>query len=259
MAEASEQAESDIAAPRDLDGVEESPYLLHSRIDIAAVLRDVVRTRELVSVHFGSSQDTLLTPLLCIEPGAEEVVFDCSGSERVNRALLLASKLLFVASHGEVKIRFTTGPARQGRHDGADAFCVRMPQSMLRLQRREFYRVLAPVARPVRCAVPLVQGGQTRHIETRLHDISQGGVALIAQPGDLPNEIGAVYERCRIVLPDASNVMVTLQTRNLSMLTLLNGRSAVRIGCQFVRPDMPALALIHRYMMRLESEKKART
>jgi hypothetical protein len=41
-------------------------------------------------------------------------------------------------------------------------------------------------------------------------------------------------------------------------MTLLNGKQMMRVGCQFVRPSMSALALIQRYMMRLERDKKSR-
>jgi c-di-GMP-binding flagellar brake protein YcgR len=237
---------------------DESPFLLHARVDIAAVLRDIVRTRGLASVHFGAAQETLLTPLLRVEPAAGEIVFDRSGSDRLNQLLLRASRLLFVSSHDKVKVRFSTGPARVAQHEGYDAFAVRMPESMLRLQRREFYRVLTPVAKPVRCVIPVDTGKGVRNIETRLHDISQGGIAVIAQPADLPAEIGACYPNCRIVLPEAGNVVVTLRIVNMSAMTLLNGKQMLRAGCQFVRPSMSALALIQRYMMRLERDKKSR-
>jgi c-di-GMP-binding flagellar brake protein YcgR len=237
---------------------DESPFLLHARVDIAAVLRDIVRTRGLASVHFGAGQESLLTPLLRVDPAAGEIVFDRSGSDRLNQLLLRASKLLFLSSHDKVKVRFSTGPAHVTRHEGHDAFAVRMPDSMLRLQRREFYRVLTPVAKPVRCVIPLDTQKGVRNVETRLHDISQGGIAVVAQPADLPAEIGVCYPNCRIVLPEAGNVVVTLRIANMNAMTLLNGKQMLRVGCQFVRPSMPALALIQRYMMRLERDKKAR-
>src|SRR5688572_25171512 len=113
MADPTAGSESSTAA----EAGDESPYLLHARIDIAAVLRDIARTRGLASVHFGG-QETLLTPLLVVDPSAGEIVFDRSGSERLNQALLRASKLLFVSSHDKVKVRFSTGPARLVQHEG---------------------------------------------------------------------------------------------------------------------------------------------
>lgn len=252
MSEARAEAEASDGSAGD-----ESPYILHSRIEIAAVLRDIVRARGLASVHCGGP-DTLLTPFLCVDAAAGELVFDCSGSERLNEALLRASKLLFLSTHDKVKIRFTTGPAWVVRYEGRAAFAVRMPDAMLRLQRREFYRVLVPVAHPVRCVIPVPNGSGVVEVHTRLHDISQGGVAIIAQPGELPTEIGAVYSNCRIVLPEAGNLLVALQVANMHTVTLLNGKQNMRIGCRFVQPGVAALALVQRYMMKLERARKAR-
>lgn len=239
------------------DVLDESHYVLRTRIDIVAVLRDIVRTRGLVTVHFGGA-DTLLTPLLAIDTAAGELMFDCSGAERLNQGILRAAKLLFFGSHDKVKVRFVSGPARLIDYAGAKAFAVLLPDALLRLQRREFYRVLAPVARPVRCIVPVETAAGSSKVEARLHDISQGGVALITQPGELSATLGARYDNCRIVLPEVGNVVATLEMRNLMTMTLLNGRQAVRLGCRFVRPSMSALALVHRYMTRLERERKSR-
>lgn len=258
MTQPSADSNDEPDASGDLVAGDESPYLLHTRVEIAAVLRDLLRTRGLASVHFAGGQDTLLTPLLSVDPAADEVVFDASGSERLNQALMRASKLLFVSSHHKVKIRFTTGPAQVVQHEGRKAFAVRMPDSMLRLQRREFYRALAPVARPVRCVIPVDAGKGPRNVETRLHDISQGGVAVVTQPGELPPEIGRIFDDCRIVLPEAGNVVVSLRIANTLTMTLLNGKQMLRVGCQFVRPSTSALALVQRYMMRLERDRKLR-
>jgi flagellar brake protein len=237
---------------------DESQYLLHARIDIAAVLRDIVRARALASVHFGSADEALLTPLLAVDPAAGEILFDCSGSANLNRGILRAIKLLFYSAHDKVKVRFSTGPARLTEHEGRQAFAVQFPASMLRLQRREYYRMLAPVANPVRCVVPVDEQDGVRYAETRVHDISHGGVALIANPGELPAKAGARYLNCRIVLPQSGNVVVTLETVYMLDMMLLNGKSVVRAGCQFIRPSLSALSLVQRYMMKLERENKAR-
>lgn len=237
---------------------DESPYLLHARMDIVAVLRDVARMRALVTVHFGSGQEALLTPLLGVDTDAGELLFDCSGSEAMNRAVLQARKLLYYGLHDKVRIRFSTGPARQMQWQGRDSFAVQLPESMLRLQRRELYRVPAPVTRPIRCVIPIEEKDRTRHVETRLHDISQGGVALIAQPNDLAIEPGMSFPNCRIVLPDAGNAVVMLEIVYAKEEKLLNDKTVLRIGCKYVRPSMSALAMIQKQMMRLEREQKAK-
>lgn len=246
---------SPATAPPDED---ESPYLLHARMDIVSVLRDVARGRSLVTVHYGSSHEALLTPLLGVDTAAGQFFFDCSGSEPMNQAVLGARKLLYYGLHDKIRIRFNTGPARIVDWQNRRSFAVKLPDALLRLQRRELYRVPAPVTRPVRCVIPIEDDGRVRHVETRLHDISQGGVALVAQPGDIDIAPGMSFPNCRIVLPDAGNAVVMLQVVHVREEKLLNDKIVLRIGCKYVRPSMAALALVQKQMMKLERELKAR-
>jgi len=238
---------------------ENAAFLLHSRIDIIAVLRDIARSRTLVHVHLGSGYDSMLTPLLGVDTAAGEILIDASGSPKLNRNLLQAQRLLFYTSLDKVQIRFTTAAARRVEHEGREAFSVRLPETMLRLQRRECYRVIAPVTRPIQCFVPLEQPHGVRYVETRVHDISQGGVALIVRRDDLPAEAGKRYPNCRLVLPDSGAAVVTLETVFACDVELLNEQTLGRVGCKYVRPSMPALSLIQRHMMKLEREQTRRS
>jgi c-di-GMP-binding flagellar brake protein YcgR len=237
---------------------DETQFILDSPYEIAHVLRDLVRSRALATVHSSKGRETLLTPLLAVDVGAGEIIFDLSASESINRTVLEARKLLFVSAQDKVKIRFTTSPARTVTHEGRVAFAVPIPREMLRLQRREYYRLLVPVANPVKCVIPVDDAGSYHYVETRLHDISHGGVALIAQQGSIDLSVGGCYSNCRIALPDTGNVVVTLEVRFRKETTLLNGKSVVRAGCQFVRPSRPALAIVQRYMMNLERARRTR-
>lgn len=228
-----------------LDPLREEPQALHHKT-----------TNETPASHARPEQP--LRSTLLQNAAAGEIVFDCSGSESLNRGLLAGRKLLFFTSHDKVKVRFSTGPAQRIEKSGRPAFCVQFPDSMLRLQRREFYRVLAPIARPVRCVLPIDEEDSVRNVEARLRDISQGGVAIIVNPGDLPADLHTRIPNCKIALPDVGNVMVALETVYMVEMTLLNAKTVMRVGCQFVRPSMAALALVQRYMMKLERDKRAR-
>ena len=237
---------------------DETRFILGSRVEITYVLRDLVRMRALASIHFSGAQDMLLTPLLAVDTANSEIVFDCSGSEEINQGVLRASKLLFSSSQDKVKIRFSTPGARRVTKDGRDAFAAPIPEAMLRLQRRDYFRALAPLARPVKCIFAVDTQDGRRDVETRLHDISEGGVAVVTQPGEIAAQIGARYSHCRITLPETGNVVATLEVRSILDMPLLNGKSAQRLGCQFVRPSVAASSLIQRYLMKLERERAGR-
>lgn len=254
------EAITDRVAPTDAANAEtdESSFTLHSRLEIAHILRDLVRTGALTTVHFGDSRETLLTALLAADSTTDEITFDCSGSAPLNEKLLKAGTLQFQSSQDKIKIRFSTPPARMVQTDGRNAFAVPFPQSLLRLQRREFYRALTPVTRAAKCIIPVANDGRDGYVETRLYDIGLGGVALIGQPGEIATDKGVVYANCRIVLPEVGNVVATLEICNKLDMTLLNGKSMLRVGCKFVNPSMAALSLVQRYIMVLERERRAK-
>jgi c-di-GMP-binding flagellar brake protein YcgR len=237
---------------------QEAAFLLHARADIVAVLRDIEQTRTLVHVHFGAGHDSLLTALIALDTAAGEFLIDCSGSPKLNRRLLQAHRLLFYTALAKVQIRFTSASARRVEHEGREAFAVRLPETMLRLQRRECYRLLAPVTRPIRCIVPVTRQQGVRYVETRVHDISQGGVSIVAPREDIPAEPGHRYPNCRLVLPDTGSAVVTLETVFECELPR-DDRALGRIGCRYVSPSMPALATIQRHMMKLEREQMRRS
>jgi hypothetical protein len=60
------------------------------------------------------------------------------------------------------------------------------------------------------------------------------------------------------VLPDAGNAVVMLEVVHVKEEKLLNDKTALKIGCKYVRPSMAALALVQKQMMRLERELKAK-
>ena len=250
-------ADHAFAISADDAGADDSAYVLKSRAEIIHVLRDLIRTRALTTAHL-SGQGSLVTQLLAIDDSAAELVFDGSGNAALNQSILRAAKLLFVSAQDKVKIRFSTGAARAVVWRSDEVFAVPIPDELLRLQRREFYRVLAPVSRGVQCVVPVGIDGKIKYVETRVYDVGLGGVALIAQPGQLSAQPGTQYENCRIALADAGNVTVTLEVRSSLEMKLANGKAALRIGCQFVRPSASTSSLIQRFTMRMERDRLRR-
>ncbi len=74
----------------------------------------------------------------------------------------------------------------------------------------------------------------------------------------LGHPIGAKYLDCRIDLPDIGTVTTTLQVRNSLDLTLLNNKANRRLGCAFVDISRANLAMVQRYITKLERERNAR-
>ena len=143
-------------------------------------------------------------------------------------------------------------------YENLPAFLIDLPTSVIRLQRREFYRVPTPLTAPVSCIVPYTKEGVTTDIATTLHNISGGGISIVDEKKLLGTAIGLTYDNCKIDLPGSGVITVSLQVRNVLELTLTNGKSINRLGCEFIRPSNGTLAVVQKYITKIEREQNAK-
>lgn len=230
-------------------------YLVRQPQEIVRILRGLLQRRELVSAFFNAGEDLLLTAVLEVDPDNNTLVLDYGGNEALNQRLLEAERVIYVTALDRVKVQFVGPAPRLCIHAGRPAFRTVIPQEVMQLQRREFYRLQTPIANPLLCRVPLPEQ-QWRDMV--LLDISAGGIAMqveLADAGSL--DIGAALYGCHIGLPGGAPLEVTLQVRNRYEITLRNGRQALRVGCQFVSLHPALQATIQRYIVRLQRERIA--
>jgi len=129
-----------------------------------------------------------------------------------------------------------------------------MPRELLRLQRREYYRLVTSVVNPVKCMINSDKG----MMETLVVDISIGGVGILAYQDSGELAAGETYHGCRITLPGSGEFALSLAVCTTFEITLKNGRHTHRAGCQFI--DLPASVEteIQRYIIRVDRERRAR-
>jgi c-di-GMP-binding flagellar brake protein YcgR len=231
-------------------------YVLHDQGEITCVLRSLVQGANLITAYFNEGSDYLLTALLAVDD--DRIVLDYGGSAEINRRALAAPRLILIATHDRVKIQFALSSLQDVSFGGRPAFAATLPERLLRLQRREYYRLVAPLIQPLKCALTLVgENGARRIAEAEVVDISGGGLAL-TPPQGLEFVVGQAFESCRLELPGFGAVDCEIEVRNVFQVTLRNGARTRRYGCQFVdlRPAMQAR--IERYIMKIERERRMR-
>ena len=158
-------------------------YLLHAKKEIVFILRAMCDKGVLITVYFNQGNDFLLTTLLAVSADGGSMLLDPGSNAEMNRKALESDKLIFTAMHDKVKIQFTVKHLASTEFKGREAFRAAVPGELLRLQRREFYRLTTPVANPLRCVIPLrLADGSRTTIETTVVDISGGGLAVITPP-----------------------------------------------------------------------------
>lgn len=236
-----------------------SKYLLHSKKEIVFILRAMRDKGSLITVYFNQGNDFFLTTLLSVSADSNAMLLDPGSNAEMNGKALASEKLIFIATHEKVKIQFTARRLTRTEFEGREAFRAAIPDELLRLQRREFYRLTAPIAHPLRCSIPVkLADGTQSIIESTVVDISGGGLGVLVPPEGVEFETDHLFENCRLELPEVGTVLATLRVRNVFEFTLRSGVKSKRSGCEFV--DLPGhmLTLIQRYIIRVERERKAR-
>jgi c-di-GMP-binding flagellar brake protein YcgR len=241
---------NDIAIPVP-PGTDFENCLVHSHVEILGLLRDIANKRALLTIHFNEGAEFIVTSLLAVNPDFEEVVIDCGADRRANAHLLEASRLTVVTFLDHIKIQFVTGRAQETTYQGHPAFRIRVPESMLRLQRRNYYRVKVPLGRPVLCRVPRADH-PGRHLDLKVLDISVGGIALLTVPETFDREVGQLVEECRVTLPEHGDFHVSLEVRNSEMLAEGPKQNLKRLGCQFIALPGTVTGQIQRYILQIE-------
>jgi flagellar brake protein len=237
-----------------------SPYQVHSRREIIGLLRALHERNQLVSMQ-ADGADSVVTSVLEVDEDARLVVIDRAPSNLVNQRLLDSDNVSFETLLDNIRIMFFADKVGECLYDERPALYIKIPDSVVRLQRREHYRVPTPVASPLRCTIsvpPDADGNGGGTVVVTLKDISGGGIGVVDEKKLLDNTIGRVYKNCRIDLPGSGTVVATLQVCNSHDLQLSNGKAIRKIGCMFVDLPAPMTASVQRYITRLERERNAK-
>lgn len=237
-----------------------SRYLLYSRSEIIFVLRAVIRKGALLTVHFDSGKHSFLTALLAISEDGQWIYLDPGSDEEINKRALEASKLILTTMLDKVKVQFSLSGLMPSSEGQRQVFAGRMPETLLRLQRREYYRLTTPISNPLRCLMTVTRdGGEKEKLEALVVDISGGGIGF-----QVPTALASLFEPGReiadakINLPDEGLIVTALCVRNAYNVTGKSGQAYLRVGCEFVNLPGTRLTMIQRYITRVERERKAR-
>jgi c-di-GMP-binding flagellar brake protein YcgR len=231
-------------------------YTLHSRADILFQLRTLHKRKLLVNLDLLGSRQIVVTSLLAVNEANNTIILDCAQGDALNQELMSGKGAEFVAQLDGVSISFATGPVALCTYDKLPALRIAIPKSLVRLQRREHFRVAMPIANPVRCIVPSLSADDRDPITTHIVDIGCGGVALAETSGRLGTETGRILPDCRLLLPENVTLVTSLEVRNSAQIRLHNGAFQTRLGCKFVELPNDMAATLQRFVMDIERARR---
>jgi c-di-GMP-binding flagellar brake protein YcgR len=221
--------------------------------EIVYILRAVMKKAELVSVFYNRGESFILTYIIDVDPDKGLVFLDLGANEKSNEKILNSEKIIVVTTHDKVKVQFVTNRIEKVRLDGREVFRIELPKSVLKLQRREYYRVTTPIFKPLKCIVLM---GDGRKIEMAIEDISIGGVGVVLPPADAVVEPGMIFNGCSLILPEIGNIVAAMEIRNVFEVTLRNDLKTKRAGCQFINLSPNMQSMIQRYIIKVQRERR---
>lgn len=232
------------------DTTDKDKYLLKSQHEIILSLVELSKKPDLITVYFNSGKESIITTVIDVLQERELVLLECGRDTEKNRQLLAAGSANCLSKHNDIEIRFQLSELRSARYQGQIVLAAPIPESLMRLQRREFFRVHTPISAPINCRL-ISKGG--KKLVLPLADISIGGLCLIDIEEQFKGESGDTLEGVTLSFPEHAEEMdLDLEVRSIFTQGKAGGQKVRRIGCAYLELPPDKAGFIQRYISRLQ-------
>ena len=251
----------DISVPVfEIDQIETyGQYLLGSRLEILLNLRALEKQHTTFTLYLDEGANFFLSAIVTVDEENGLIFLDASSQNQINSLAAKAKQVTLSAALDRVKIQMRLSALTSAQIEGRPAFSTPIPSQMLRLQRREFFRLETPQVHPLRCKLATQHEATLAVFDFPVFDISGGGLSLIGKIDFAEKfSLGELFKDCRLEIPGESILSVNLRIQEILKIELPNGEHQLRLGCEFINLPGTRLTLIERYITRLERERKAR-
>ncbi|HLT43387.1 MAG TPA: flagellar brake protein [Luteimonas sp.] len=243
-----------------LDDEEHSQFSLRDPREIAPVLRGLMEARSLISTRLVPGGHACPTALLEVRDDGS-LVLDGNRDEAMNLLMASASRMVCTAQLDLVPVRFRLSTPVRIMHEDYVAFVAPWPGSLLRLQRRENYRLSLSVspAATVHVGEGVGVGRAPAASCLRVLDISGGGVALA-----VPDAAVSMFQPnmrlppCLLRLDDAEPLPVAIEVAYAARHEVRGNVAWWRAGCRFVNLPAAIEQQVMQFIFRTERHRNAR-
>lgn len=215
-----------------------SEYVVDTRVGIEQVLQAIIRAGS--AAYVTSRSITTRTSIRLLEiDGYGRLLFVPLSALPLGLPLEQAENVLFTTDHDGVPIEFTCQHPARVRAGDRDGYAVRLPEYIIRLQRRNAYRLPAPA---IECRLE-PEESHADPFTPNVLDVSGGGLDL-EMPADGPTLGENASYTCSLFLPALGHVWARLK-----VVSIFKTATGLRYGCQFVNLSAPAELLLQRYIL----------
>lgn len=231
-------------------------FQIRNKKEIRHLLRTIADKRFMLTAHIDGGPLTFVTAVLDLTADGEGVILDTSSDEKIMERVERAEKLVCAGRLDGVKVQFTAESPEGFPYDGFEVLRCDLPEMMLRLQRRESFRLPVPMSSPVGCKLLLRdEDGRAAPVQVRVLDLSTEGIGLLILDESCPVESGQLIDS-ELTIPDLGVVQVPMRLRNVFKLDNRGNSSNLRAGFQLIDPPPRLVSAIQRYIFRVERERR---
>jgi len=234
---------------------DENEYLIGNPKEVVSILQSIAQRKSRVALYYNEGISMVLTLILAADENG--VWIDAASNPQDNRLIERSKRIIVVSSHNQAKVQFVASDVMLGTYEDVPAFSMALPVKLLRLQRRDYYRLVTAETGALNCIIHPV-ADQAIQQEVTVMDISIGGVALVCEQTGVELRPGMVYEHCQIELPEVGTLEATIEVKNAFEITDRSGKVKRRAGCVFVNPDGKTTMLLQRYVAHVQQHLASR-
>lgn len=188
---------------------DQEQYLKRGTLAVLGVMKDLLRLQTPLLVRFARGQ--FISRMLAADE--DRLLFDLGSNNLDNEYALTSDDLSITAETYGAKVEFSLASLERVEFEGLPAFSAPLPELLWQIQRREFFRVCAPMEPQFWCHTVWPDGRKTR---LRLQDLSLGGLGVLVDeplPDGLQN--GDSFNQFRVELGEYGIFEVPVKLLNI--------------------------------------------
>lgn len=227
-------------------------FLKQNPLAVLGVLRDL--NSQQVPLRISWSGGQFISKILAVSPDA--LVMDFGSQEYENQAVQRASQISIIAETQGAKVEFTLPQLKKGEYQRLPAFISSLPPTLWFVQRREYFRIGAPLHPPYHCTAKMPDNSVLRF---RLFDLSLGGMGALleeAKPEGLVE--GIRFSQVELNMEQWGVYHVDAQLISISERKVIDGKNETittpRLSFRFLNVGPAVERNLQRIIFSLERE-----
>lgn len=227
-------------------------FLKQTPLAVLGVLRDLHKNQVPVRISWASGQ--FISKILDVNP--EGLIIDFGSQEYENKAVQRAGKISITAETRGAKVEFTVPQLHSGDFQALPAFITPLPATLWFIQRREYFRINAPLYPAYFCKAKMPDKTILRF---RLFDLSLGGMGALLE-GNAPEALkeGLRFTQIELDMAAWGQFYFDAQLLSISSRTVVDGKNETvttpRLSFRFLNVNPAVERELQRIIFSLERE-----